>query len=197
VEQDHVGEAMDSLYRRYADTPVLARLAQGRALVRGHGLVPAPLMVVGEAPGEQEERSGRPFVGPAGRLLQRLFADAGLPWEYCYVTNVLSWRPPANRTPYPYEVQVSESRLEFEVELVDPQVIVAAGDVAWRGLTRNEAGRFADARFTWHELHGRRLLAVPHPSYLLHIKDPAEYGRWERATVEALRLVLPTGRVTA
>jgi DNA polymerase len=191
VEQTDREESMEELYGQYAATGVLARLADGRRLVRGHGLLPAPVMVVGEAPGEQEERRGLPFVGPAGKLLQHLLGEAGVPWEYCYVTNVVSWRPPANRTPYPFEVQASQKRLEVEVELVEPVVIVAAGDVAWRGLTKGGAGRFADARFRWHELHGRRLLAVPHPSYLLHLDDRAERARWESTTVEALRLALP------
>lgn len=184
-------ESMEELYRQYAETAVLARLAAGRPPVRGRGLLPAPVMVVGEAPGQQEERQGKPFVGPAGKLLREIFRDAEVPWEYCYVTNVVSWRPPANRTPYPYEVQASRHRLESEVELAGPVMVVAAGDVAWRGLTGGELGRFGDARFGWHELHGRRLLALPHPSYLLHLKDPAERGRWRLAAVSALAQALP------
>jgi DNA polymerase len=182
---------MAALYEEYARTPVLAKLADGRKLVPGSGLPDAPLMVVGEAPGEQEERRGRPFVGPCGTTLQELFSLAGIPWEYCYVTNVLPWRPPANRTPYPFEVQASQARLAAEVALVDPVVVVAAGDVAWRGLTRGELGRFDDASLRWHDLNGRRLVAVPHPGYLLRLKDPAELARWKSATVDALRLAIP------
>lgn len=191
VEQTDAAQAMKILYEEYALIPPLAKLAAGRRLVPGHGLFDAPLMVVGEAPGAQEEIKGRPFVGPAGTKLQKLFGDAKIPWEYCYVTNVVPWRPPANRTPYPHEVQASWQRLAAEVTMVDPIVIVAAGDVAWRGLTRSTMGRFADARFGWHDLMGRRLLAIPHPSYLLHLKDPAERARWEKATVEALAQALP------
>lgn len=190
MEQTDRETAMTALYEDYARAPVLARLAGGRTLVRGHGMLSAPVAVVGEAPGEQEDRRGRPFVGPAGLLLKDLLGKAGIPWEYCYVTNVLPWRPPANRTPYPFEVQASEARLAAEVALVDPVVVVAAGEVAWRGLTRGSLGRFAGARFQWHELDGRRLLAVPHPSFILHLKE-AEVPEWKNATVEALRLALP------
>lgn len=187
--------AMAALYEEYAGTRVLAKLAEGRRLVRGHGLLPSPLMVVGEAPGEQEERRGRPFVGPAGTLLQELFGEAGVPWEYCYVANVLPWRPPGNRTPYPFEVQASRPRLAAEVTLADPVVIVAAGSVAWSGLTAGaDLGPFEDARFRWHDLNGRRLVAIPHPSAILRLKD-AEAPEWKKATVEALRLALP--RATA
>jgi uracil-DNA glycosylase len=191
VEQTDSATVMGILYEEYARIPQLARLAEGRRMVRGHGPLDAPLMVVGEAPGEQEERRGRPFVGPAGTLLRDMFGRAGLPWEYCYVTNVVPWRPPANRTPYPFEVQASCERLAAEVTMVDPVVIVAAGDTAWRGLARGDAGRFAEARFQWREFGPRRLVAVPHPSYLLHLKDPAQRAEWEQATVTALRLALP------
>lgn len=192
MEQAGREAAMAALYEDYARTPVLAKLAEGKRLVRGHGLLSAPVAVVGEAPGEEEDRRGRPFTGRSGAVLRDLFGRAGIPWEYCYVTNVLPWRPSsANRTPYPFEVQASGARLAAEIALVDPVVVVAAGDVAWRGLTGGDLGRFADARFRWHELDGRRLVAVPHPAYLLHMRHNAERAEWERATVEALRLALP------
>lgn len=181
---------MTEAYQVYAAQPALARLAEGRKLVPGHGLLNAPVMVVGEAPGEQEEKQGRPFVGPAGKLLQKLLYAADIAWEFCYVTNVVPWRPPGNRTPYPFEVQLSQGRLAEEVSLVDPVVVIAAGDVAWRCLTRNAMGPFAEARFHWHDLGGRRLVAVPHPSYLLRLTD-TEKVTWTDATIDALAQTLP------
>lgn len=181
---------MAEAYEAYAAQRELAKLRDGRKMVRGHGPVDAPLMVIGEAPGEQEEKQGRPFVGPAGKLLQKLFFTADLWWECCYVTNVLPWRPPANRTPYPFEVQVSQGRLAEEMSIVDPVVIVAAGDVAWRCITRGNLGPFAEARFRWHELGTRRLLAIPHPSYLLRLSGE-EKVTWTDATIDALFQVLP------
>jgi uracil-DNA glycosylase len=108
----------------------------------------------------------------------------------CYVTNVLPWRPPGNRTPYPFQVRASEERLAAEIALVDPVIVVAAGAVAWRGVTREKAGRFDEARFAWHELDGRRLLCIPHPAALLRLKG-AEREDWERATRAALAEALP------
>jgi uracil-DNA glycosylase family 4 len=180
---------MAEIYRQYAGQPVLRRIAEGRRLVPGHGPLDAPLMVVGEAPGEQEDKRGVPFTGPAGKLLQKLFAGAGLPWDCCYVTNVLPWRPPGNRDPYPFEVQAAEARLEREAALVDPLVVVAAGAVAWRGLTRSELGPFATEKLKWRELGGRRFIGIPHPSFIMRLGG-AERPQWERAVTEALAMAL-------
>jgi DNA polymerase len=177
--------AMDSLYEQYAATPVLAELAAGRKLVRGHGPLDSPFLVVGEAPGAEEEKQGKPFVGPSGSLLQELFHRAGIPWRLCYVTNTVCWRPPGNRTPYPFQVQASWQRLADEITVVDPVVVVAAGSVAWHGVTRKDLGSFETARFQWHDLNGRRLLAVPHPAYILRLPGD-ERRQWERQTVDVL-----------
>jgi DNA polymerase len=184
---------MELLYERYAAQQVLAPLAEGRRLVPGHGPPGSPVLVIGEAPGEQEERTGRPFTGPSGQLLQEIFKSAGISWPLCYVTNVIPWRPPGNRTPYPFQVHASWQRVAGEIELVDPEVIIAAGDTAWRGVTQLDMGRFAAARWKWHELNGRRLLAVPHPAWILRLDD-AERSGAVTATVRALRLALPGSR---
>lgn len=181
-------QLLDGLYEAYAGNPLFARLAEGREMVRGHGPHGA-LAVVGEAPGAQEERTGKPFTGPAGKLLQKMFKEAEIPWELCYVTNVVPWRPPGNRTPYPFEVTASRQRLAAELDAVAPVVIVAAGSVAWRGLGAEALGKFEEARFQWHDLDGRRLLALPHPSYIMRLpgRDAAE---WKMASVDALALAL-------
>jgi DNA polymerase len=136
-----------------------------------------------------EERTGRPFAGPAGKFLKGMFAEAEIPWDLCYVTNVVLWRPPGNRTPYPFEVAASRQRLAAELDVVSPVVVVAAGSVAWRGLGAESLGKFDEARFRWHELDGRRLLALPHPSYIMRLpgRDAAE---WKAAAIGALSLAL-------
>jgi uracil-DNA glycosylase len=177
--------AMDSAYEQYAKIPLLAELADGRRLVRGCGPLDSPFTVVGEAPGAEEERSGKPFTGLSGSLLQELFARAGIPWRLCYVTNTVSWRPPGNRTPYPFQVQASAGRLWQEIGIVDPVVVVTAGGTAWRGVTRDRLGRFEEARWKWHDLERRRLLAIPHPAAILR-RTGLDRSQWERHTVEAL-----------
>jgi uracil-DNA glycosylase family 4 len=183
-------EAMDALYLDYSRVPVLAELAAGRDPVRGTGPLASPCVVVGEAPGAEEDRQGRPFAGPSGQLLAELFRRAGLPWRACYLTNVVCWRPPGNRTPYNFQVQASQARLDAEVALVDPVMVVAAGSTAWRALTRGGLGDFEAAKLRWHDLDGRRLLCVPHPACLLRLKA-AERAQWEQATVAALSQALP------
>lgn len=179
--------ALDVLYGEYAKINVLQQLAAGRRLVPGHGPLDAPLVVVGEAPGQEEDRRGRPFVGPSGEMIQDLFRRAGLPWDMCYVMNVLPWRPPGNRPPYPFEVQASWVRVSAEIAVIDPLVVVAAGVTAWKGVTAGDQGSFPDARFHWSELMGRRLLAIPHPSAILREKKTEERVRLVDATVAALR----------
>jgi DNA polymerase len=158
---------LTSLYNEYATAILLQEVAHGRRLVRGCGPLDSPLVVVGEAPGAQEEERGRPFVGPSGQLLQKLFAQAGLPWDLCYVMNVLPWRPPGNRTPYPYEIIASYQRVRDEIALIDPRAVVTAGATAWHGVTQNSYGHFS-------EHHGHRLIAPPDRSYgLVCVRHPA------------------------
>lgn len=184
--EDAKRSALDALYDEYAKITVLRQLAAGRRLVPGHGPLDSPLVVVGDAPGEEEERQGVPFVGRPGRLLQILFKRAGLPWQMCYGINVLPWRPPGNRAPYPFEVHASWMRVSAEIAVIDPLVVVAAGATAWKGVTAGERGSFPDARFHWSELEGRRVLAIPDPSDILREKDDRERARMENATVDAL-----------
>jgi uracil-DNA glycosylase family 4 len=181
-------QALDTLYEEYARKVVFARLADGRPVVRGSGPHGA-LAVVGEAPGRDEERIGRPFVGRSGKYLQRMLADAEIPWDFCYVMNVVPWRPPNNRTPYPFEVQASVQRVAAELDVVAPVVVVAAGAVAWEGLGGKAACPAEEALFRWHDLNGRRVLAIPHPSRILRM-PPSASAEWRQQTVDALALAL-------
>jgi uracil-DNA glycosylase family 4 len=178
--------ALRDIYAAYADTPILRQISSGRRLVPGAGPTLAPILVCGEAPGEEEERRGEPFVGPSGQLLQELLAGSKVPWGACYRMNVLPWRPPANRAPYPYEIQASYDRVEAEVGVIDPVVIIAAGATAWKGLTRGDHGTFAEARWNWADFGAGRLLAIPHPSAILREKTTHLRQESERATVSAI-----------
>jgi DNA polymerase len=89
---------IDEAYKAYEELSSLAPLRAQSPLVRGDGPLNAPVLIVGEAPGEQEVKQGRPFVGPSGRLLDELLDERGLPRWMCWVTNVVCYRPPGNRT---------------------------------------------------------------------------------------------------
>jgi len=142
-----------------------------RNLVFADGRPGARVMIVGEAPGRDEDLAGRPFVGRAGRLLDAMFAAIGLRRESpdletaLYITNVLPWRPPQNRDPKPDEVAMLLPFVERHVELAAPDFLIAMGNHACaallgrRGITR--------LRGNWAEALGRPVMPMFHPAYLL------------------------------
>ncbi|TDE39781.1 uracil-DNA glycosylase [Antarcticimicrobium sediminis] len=142
-----------------------------RNLVFADGAPGAPVMIIGEAPGREEDREGRPFVGPAGHLLDRMLAAIGMSRQVdVYITNVMPWRPPQNREPRPDEIAMMKPFLERHVALIDPKVIVLMGNVSCqavlgkRGITR--------LRGSWEQALGKPVLPMVHPAHLL--RHPAE-----------------------
>jgi uracil-DNA glycosylase len=142
-----------------------------RNLVFADGNPAARLLILGEAPGVQEDREGRPFVGAAGQLLDRMFAaigmDRGSPdaERSLYITNVLPWRPPENRDPSPDEIAMFRPFVLRHITLVDPDVIVTMGNTPLACLF-NEKG-ILRARGTWREVLGKPVMPMTHPAYLL------------------------------
>ncbi len=142
-----------------------------RSLVFADGNPAARVMILGEAPGRDEDLQGLPFVGRAGQLLDRMFAAIGLdrqspdPGQAIYITNVLPWRPPQNRDPSPEEIAMMMPFVRRHVELADPDILVAMGNHACHGLL----GRTGITRLrgTWETALGRPVLPMVHPAYLL------------------------------
>ena len=117
------------------------RLAQGRTqVVFGVGDPHADLMFVGEAPGFHEDKQGYPFVGQAGKLLDKLLAGIGLDRSRVYIANVLKCRPPGNRDPAPDEIEACEGHLFRQVELIRPRVVATLGNFATKLLSGKPAG---------------------------------------------------------
>jgi DNA polymerase len=142
-----------------------------RNLVFSDGNPQGRVMIIGEAPGRDEDREGLPFVGRAGQLLDRMLAAIDLGRDKqaienaVYITNVLPWRPPQNRDPKPEEIAMLLPFLERHVELIDPQVIVLMGNISCQaGLGRRGITRL---RGNWAEAYGRPALPMFHPAYLL------------------------------
>jgi DNA polymerase len=156
------------LLKAQAQSCAACRLAEGRTqVVFGEGNPDARLMFVGEGPGEEEDRQGRPFVGKAGQLLDKILEAAGIPRGEVYITNIVKCRPPNNRTPLPDEAKACTSRwLVREIELVSPQVIVPLGAVAAEFFL-GEKVPITKARGNWYEWHGIRVFPMFHPAYLL------------------------------
>jgi uracil-DNA glycosylase len=142
-----------------------------RNLVFADGNPKARLLILGEAPGVQEDREGKPFVGAAGQLLDRMFAAIGKdrtspdPAGAIYITNVLPWRPPENRDPSPDEIAMFRPFVLRHIALIDPDVIVTLGNTPLACLF-NEKG-ILRARGIWREVLGKPVLPMTHPAYLL------------------------------
>lgn len=146
-----------------------------RNLVFADGLPRAHVLILGEAPGADEDREGRPFVGRAGQLLDLMFEAIGLsrrnpkPDRALYITNVLPWRPPGNRDPEPDEIAMMQPFVERHIALAAPKVIVVMGNTPLSALTGTRG--ILKARGQWSQALGLPLLPMTHPAYLL--RNPA------------------------
>jgi DNA polymerase len=150
----------------------LKKTAKNLCFARGNPN--ARLMLIGEAPGRDEDLEGAPFVGRAGQLLDKMLAAIGLGRDEAYITNVVYWRPPGNRTPTPQEVQVCHPFLQRQIELVAPEILVLLGGAAAKQVLGTDQG-IMKLRGKWkdYETGGRaiRTLATLHPAFLL--RNPA------------------------
>lgn len=144
------------------------RLSQKRkAIVFGEGNPNASLVFIGEGPGAEEDRQGRPFVGPAGKLLDKIIAAMGLKREEVYIGNVVKCRPPGNRDPQPDEIKTCLPFLREQLKLIDPEFIVTLGRHATQTMleTSDPISRLRGRFFNYGDA---KLLPTFHPAYLLH-----------------------------
>jgi len=128
------------------------------------------LMFVGEGPGEQEDKRGEPFVGPAGELLDKMIEAMGWSRRSVYINNIISCRPPGNRNPQPDEVAACKPFLEARIGSIAPRIIVALGRPASNTLLGRDAPISA-LRGKFHDRHGIRVMPTFHPAYLLREPD--------------------------
>ncbi|MBW6458434.1 MAG: uracil-DNA glycosylase [FCB group bacterium] len=135
-------------------------------LVFGAGNPDADILFVGEAPGEQEDLSGIPFVGRAGKLLDSILQEIGIRREDVFIANVLKCRPPGNRDPLPQEIEVCEKHLHRQIELIKPKVIVALGRIAANTLLR-QSYALKDMRGITYRYHDTDLRVTYHPAAIL------------------------------
>src|SRR6185295_3488702 len=142
-------------------------LHQGRTkVVFGEGNRHAQLVFVGEGPGEDEDRTGRPFVGRAGQLLNKIIGAMGLKREDVYICNVVKCRPPENRTPLPDEIAACSPYLVEQIELIGPKAIVALGAPASKTLLKTTQGITA-LRGRWFTYNGIPVMPTFHPAFVL------------------------------
>ena len=156
----------------------LASLMQGfehslknscRSFVFSDG-TPGPLMLIGEAPGAQEDLEGKPFVGKSGQLLTRAFEILGYTREDLYITNIIPWRPPNNRTPSPAEISAFHPFVKEHIRLANPRVVVLVGNTPLQAFFGTSKGGITRARGQWFSLNAGKdfpCTAIFHPAYLL------------------------------
>lgn len=146
-------------------------------IVFADGNPKARLVFVGEGPGRDEDMQGLPFVGRAGKLLTSMIEAMGLQRQDVYICNVVKCRPPENRLPEPDEIKTCSPFLMRQLDVVDPQVIVALGACAAQTLLQTTRG-ISHFRGQWQEFRGRKLMATYHPAYLLR-NPPAKADVWK------------------
>lgn len=146
-------------------------------IVFGTGNPKASLLFVGEAPGEDEDLQGKPFVGRAGQLLTKMINAMGFDREEVFIANIIKCRPPGNRNPQPDEIAACQPFLFKQIQAIRPKIICALGTFSAQTLLSSQK-RISDLRGRFHDLHGIKVLPTFHPAYLL--RNPNEKKRvWE------------------
>ena len=174
-------DTLESIERAIATCTRCPLYATAKNPVPGEGSHKAEFMLVGEAPGATEDETGRPFVGQAGQLLEKILAAIKFTREDVFIVNVLKHRPPGNRNPLPQEVSACSPYLVRQIELIRPKVLVALGSFAAQTLldTKLSIGKL---RGQIHRYYGVPLIVTYHPAALL--RNPA----WKRPTWEDVQL---------
>jgi uracil-DNA glycosylase len=155
----------------------LRRTAKSLCFARGSEQ--ARLMLIGEAPGRDEDLQGKPFVGRAGQLLDRMLAAIGLGESHVYITNTVYWRPPGNRTPTPQEVEACAPFLARQIELLSPDVLVLLGGAAAKSILGvNDGIMRLRGKWLTYQCAGGSIatLATLHPAYLLRNPEAKRYA---------------------
>ena len=177
------GESLMSVRQDMGDCTRCALHEHRTQIVFGVGSESADLVVIGEAPGHNEDLKGEPFVGPAGEMLDRMLENViGLQRGEVYILNIVKCRPPKNRNPAPDEVDACAPFLRRQIEALDPQVLLVLGSVAFKALFETQEG-ITRARGKWREWNGVPVMPTFHPAYLL--RKPGD----KRLTFEDLKKV--------
>jgi DNA polymerase len=147
-------------------------------LIFGEGNSQAPIFIIGEAPGRDEDLQGRPFVGRSGQLLDKILHACGFNrYQHVFISNIVKCRPPGNRTPSPEEILVCKPYLLQQINLIDPKILILLGATALKSMT-GEDQKITKVRGTWINCENRLAMPVYHPSALL--RNPAlKRDTWE------------------
>ena len=172
-------------------------ITNAKNLVFGDGNVNSPIMIVGEGPGQKEDELGKPFMGEAGQLLNKMLKAINIEREKVYITNVVNYRPPNNRKPEPHEINRYSNFLREHISIIDPKILILMGSTAMESLFGSKL-KISKARGSWRELiiNNKTYLTMItfHPAYLLRQADQKKYS-WSdlkeiRKKIDQLKLNL-------
>ena len=174
---------LESLRKATNDFEHCALKGEATQLVFSDGNPEAKVMIVGEAPGADEDRIGKPFVGRAGKLLDRMFEAIGMsraaqePDRALYIANAVPWRPRGNRNPTPEELRVMFPFAAKHIELAKPEILVLMGNVPCRALIGKD--KITRLRGNWQDFRGIPVMPMFHPAYLLRNAQSKMYSWWD------------------
>lgn len=177
-------QSLEELKALCANAEDLKTDLEDTTLVFGDGNPDSELVIIGEAPGAEEDKQGKPFVGRAGKMLDKILDAAEFDRDEIYISNILKHRPPKNRNPKPEERQRSLPYLLHQINLIDPKIILSLGKVSALTLLDKKSVSLKSMRGTFHPFQGdRELLATYHPAALL--RNP----NWKRPTWEDFKML--------
>ncbi|MBO7329307.1 MAG: uracil-DNA glycosylase [Lentisphaeria bacterium] len=177
VKENNIAGSLEDLQKSLANCQRCQLCANRNSIVFGEGNPDARLMFVGEAPGYDEDIQGRPFVGKAGKLLDKMISAMQFTREEIYIANVVKCRPDGNRNPMPDEIEKCIPFLHRQIELIRPEVIVVLGAVAAKALLRTENG-ISSLRGRWCSYENIPVMPTFHPAYLLR-QESAKKEAWQ------------------
>ena len=153
--------------------------SNSKNIVFNDGDINSPLMIVGEGPGQKEDEMGKPFVGDAGQLLDKMFKAININRHKTYITNVVNYRPPNNRKPEPQEINRYSNFLREHISIIDPKILILMGSTAMESLFGSKL-KISKARGSWKELiiNNKTYLTMItfHPAHLLRQPDQKKYS---------------------
>jgi uracil-DNA glycosylase family 4 len=166
IERFSESKSLEQLNKTIADCRRCPLWKGANKLVFGVGDPDADIMFVGEAPGADEDAQGLPFVGRAGKLLDKMLNEVGISRDEVYITNVVKHRPPGNRDPLPDEVEACEPYLHLQIKFIRPKIICALGRIAGQTLLQTRMN-LGEMRKRWFDYLGTKLMVTYHPAAIL------------------------------
>jgi uracil-DNA glycosylase len=166
IERFSESKSLEQLDKTIAECRRCSLWKEANKLVFGTGDPNADIMFVGEGPGAEEDVQGKPFVGRAGKLLDKMLIDAGISRDEVYIANVVKHRPPGNRDPLPDEVQACEPYLHIQIKIIKPKIICALGRIAAQTLLQTKMN-LGEMRKRWFDYQGTKLMVTYHPAAIL------------------------------